>query len=1347
MLCHNFSGISLSDRAEELRQMRTEEIMGSVRQIFSKDISKRIGGRFGRILAGILSAALLLSSFPLEASAEAWNGEDGAKKLAVRFWKDEKPGVRFYINAAAKYILEDQEKQSEISGEELPKVGTNYGEWSVWDLLRGMYTGLDYINEIPEGYFEGYLGRVESYVEERKGILSSAKSTEWSRLMLPLTALQYDIRNVAGYDFIHKLSQSFKFSYRQGINGPIWELIAMNGGGYTFDESDQPEDQNAFGKMLDYIAKREITDADGNVGGWALTGKKPDPDITGMALTALAPYYRDEARYQETGAAMSYEEFAAMVERGILTISTMQSETGGFASWGTSNSESIVWSMIPLLELGIDPMSEKETELLHIGKTCCFVKEGGEQDGVWTNNMVDALLTFWADGSGSSPTVGGFKHVTTGYDGGGGSGTAVNPMATDQALYGLIAYDRFLNGQTSLMDHTDMQEVFYGDMKAASYTITYDGNGGACQNRTVTASPYAEVLLPADIESHLASWNTEPDGSGSSYYPGELLCMPEENITLYAQYGRSEFTLTLEMNGGRLAEGVTVPTVYHPQDEEILLPSGEEMVREGCSFGGWYADPELKGTAVTGIPKGSYGDKVFYAKWNVKSDKANRFIAIVNELYQHDLTIADRTLIQEGRDLYEAMYPIERERIPVSTYNRFLAKEEALKELQLSLDRISTVQSLIAALEKEITLADESNIREAREAYDGLTAEEQSQITNLDILAAAEATLAVQIQNKEKADQVITLIRAIGDVTIGSAEQIAAARAAYEALTEQQRALIPAQILTKLTEAEKTLEALQEQQERIQKFRDSVDKIPETLSLENDSQQLVAEAYAAYQDLTEEERSLIEPELYQKVQSAREELNRLAEEAMQEADFEAANAIMQRIGAASGEVTLEKEETIRAIREDYEKLTEVQKALVENYYNLVKLENDLAALKEDIKAAEQFDDRLSQIGEVTLESEELLAELRSAYNALSAPRKALVKNLGLLTDAEGRLRYLKEDFGRAQEVMEKIRAIGSVTLESRMDIVQARTAYDTLLDRQKQYIDTETLQLLTDAEKEYARLESLMLQAISLNEEQVTLNRGETLALTVTYQPEDTVSDRTVTWSSADEKVVTVKDGLLTAQGGGETVVTARVGVLTAFCTVKVEVPLTGLQAGTEKLVLKQGTTSLLSVKPLPEDTTGETKLSYGSDHPEIVSVDPSGKLTANAPGTAVITIKSTAHPEIFTLVNVQVTGESSSIAPEPPVTVKIVRVSGLKLSKKKNSRSVALKWKKVKKASGYEVYRSIGNKKKWKRAAVLKKSAKITWKQKNMKKGKRYFYKVRAYRVVNGKKYYGTFSKVKTVK
>lgn len=244
--------------------------------------AKRLG-IIKRFFAWILTAAVALSSVQIPVKAEAWDYEKAEENLELRFYENQKPGIRFYINAAAKYILEDQRKQSAVSGKEYPAVGSTYGEWSVFDLLRGMYTGLDYINEIPDGYFEAYLRRVENYVSEKEGILDRAKSTEWSRLILSLSSLGYDIRNVSGYDFIAKLSESFRFSYRQGINGPIWEMIAMNSGNYCFDETDDPENANTFGKMLDYLVEREITDEDGIRGGWALSGNEPDTDITGMA--------------------------------------------------------------------------------------------------------------------------------------------------------------------------------------------------------------------------------------------------------------------------------------------------------------------------------------------------------------------------------------------------------------------------------------------------------------------------------------------------------------------------------------------------------------------------------------------------------------------------------------------------------------------------------------------------------------------------------------------------------------------------------------------------------------------------------------------------------------------------------------------------------------------------------------------------------------------------------------------------------------------------------------------------------------------------------------------------------
>ena len=91
-------------------------------------------------------------------------------------------------------------------------------------------------------------------------------------------------------------------------------------------------------------------------------------------------------------------------------------------------------------------------------------------------------------------------------------------------------------------------------------------------------------------------------------------------------------------------------------------------------------------------------------------------------------------------------------------------------------------------------------------------------------------------------------------------------------------------------------------------------------------------------------------------------------------------------------------------------------------------------------------------------------------------------------------------------------------------------------------------------------------------------------------------------------------------------------------------------------------------------------------------------------------------------------------------------RVVKLKI-KKSSKRSVKISWKKQKNASGYEVYRSTKKNKSFKKITTLKKAGKVTYVNKKLKKGKTYYYKVRAYKVVSGKKVYGKFSTIKKIK
>ena len=80
------------------------------------------------------------------------------------------------------------------------------------------------------------------------------------------------------------------------------------------------------------------------------------------------------------------------------------------------------------------------------------------------------------------------------------------------------------------------------------------------------------------------------------------------------------------------------------------------------------------------------------------------------------------------------------------------------------------------------------------------------------------------------------------------------------------------------------------------------------------------------------------------------------------------------------------------------------------------------------------------------------------------------------------------------------------------------------------------------------------VESIALNENTLTLytNRDpKTATLTVTVSP-DNATDKTVAWTSADEKVATVENGVVTAVGNGTTTITAQAGDKTAVCTVTV---------------------------------------------------------------------------------------------------------------------------------------------------------------------------------------------------
>ena len=298
--------------------------------------------------------------------------------------------------------------------------------------------------------------------------------------------------------------------------------------------------------------------------------------------------------------------------------------------------------------------------------------------------------------------------------------------------------------------------------------------------------------------------------------------------------------------------------------------------------------------------------------------------------------------------------------------------------LKLSGYAADAVEKLIDAI-GTVTLDSEETIKAARDAYDALTEEQKAQVGNYQTLLDAEAKLA----DLQAVDAVEQLIDAIGTVTLDSEEAIKAARDGYDALTDAQKEQVGN--YQTLLDAEAELADL--------KAADAVEKLIDAIgTVTLDSEEAIKAARDGYDALTEEQKELVGN--YQTLLDAEAKL----------ADLQAADAVEKLIDAI-GTVTLDSEEAIKAARGAYDALTDAQKELVGNYQTLLDAEAKLA----DLQAADAVEKLIDAIGTVTLNSEEAIKAARDAYDALTDAQKELVGNYQTLLDAEAKLAQLKKD--------------------------------------------------------------------------------------------------------------------------------------------------------------------------------------------------------------------------------------------------------------------------------------------------------------------------------------------------
>ena len=172
------------------------------------------------------------------------------------------------------------------------------------------------------------------------------------------------------------------------------------------------------------------------------------------------------------------------------------------------------------------------------------------------------------------------------------------------------------------------------------------------------------------------------------------------------------------------------------------------------------------------------------------------------------------------------------------------------------------------------------------------------------------------------------------------------------------------------------------------------------------------------------------------------------------------------------------------------------------------------------------------------------------------------------------------------------------------------------------------------------------LNSISIKES-TSILCGGTEKLEVTYNPEDTTDDKTISWTSDNEEVATVStDGTVTAKGVGTANITATTSKgLEATCKVTVlPVELESIIIKEQNITINKGQSQDLTIVYVPENATEDKEITWSSENDEIVSVNEDGKITAHKVGKVTITATAENGKQATTIVDVKSPLESISL-------------------------------------------------------------------------------------------------------
>ena len=374
------------------------------------------GTMMKRFLTIFLTLALLLGLFALPAGASSATLDTAAKKAAA-----------FAVSS-------------------VPHPGAG-DDWAVIGAVRGGF-------DIPEHWTDSYYRAIAARLQETNGVLSKTRLTEYARVILGLTAIGENPRNVAGYNLLAPLAD-YDAATQPGVTSAAYVLLALDCGNYKIPTVEEGKTQATRPMYVDFMLGRQLSD-----GGWAIGSEEADPDVTAMVLQALAPY-------QESTPVKN------AVTLGVTRLSALQNDDGGYSSWGYTSSESCSQVVLTLCTLGISMDDSR------------FVKNG--------KSVLDKLLTYQlSDGS--------FCHDDS-----------FDAYATMQALCALSAASRQAGGKTAFFTMTDVSKHIHTPQSGVTaHTSRLAETPAFTDTKGIAAQQAIETLAAYGVLNGMTKTTFEP---------------------------------------------------------------------------------------------------------------------------------------------------------------------------------------------------------------------------------------------------------------------------------------------------------------------------------------------------------------------------------------------------------------------------------------------------------------------------------------------------------------------------------------------------------------------------------------------------------------------------------------------------------------------------------------------------------------------------------------------------------------------------------------------------------------------------------------------------------------------